>query len=104
MIWMYLDEYKKMSESDLNNYIPKENKAFTKVVCLNTNTLFQKIKDASDWCNSKTTTGIVNCCTGKFHTSGKHPETGEPLKWMYFKDYIEIFDESTLSLLNEMSA
>lgn len=97
MIWMYLDEYKKLSEQEILNYKPKENGAFTKVVCLNDHKVFNKITDACDWCKSKSTTGIVNCCTGKYHTSGKHPDTGEPLKWMYYKDYIEKFDESTLS-------
>lgn len=97
MVWMYLDEYKKMSEDEILNYKPKENGTFTKVVCLNDHKVFNKITDACDWCKSKSTTGIINCCTGKYHTSGKHPDTGEPLKWMYYKDYIEKFDESTLS-------
>ena len=89
MIWMYLDEYEKLSEEEIFSYVPKENQACTKVICLNTSKVFDKMSDAIIWCNSKTTTGIVNCCTGKYHTSGKHPETGEPLKWMYYKDYIK---------------
>ena len=40
MIWMYLDEYEKLSEEEILNYKPKENNAFTKVVCLNTNVIF----------------------------------------------------------------
>lgn len=104
MIWMYLDEYEKLSEDDIKNYKPKENESFTKVVCLNSNILFNKLKDASDWCGIKTTTGIINCCVGKYHTSGKHPETGEPLRWMYYKDYIEKFDESTLLPFDRLSA
>lgn len=103
MIWMYLDEYEKLSKEEILNYKPKENNVFTKVVCLNTNVVFDKINDAKEWCGSKTTTGIVNCCTGKYYTSGKHPMTGEALRWMYYKDYIEKFDKSTLSL-NEISA
>ena len=104
MIWMYLDEYKKLSENEINNYKPKENKSFTKVVCLNINVVFDKLKDASDWCGIKATTGIINCCTGKYHTSGKHPQTAEPLRWMYYKDYIEKFDESTLLSFDKLSA
>ena len=97
MIWMYLDEYEKLSEEEILNYKPKENNAFTKVVCLNTNVIFNKINDAKEWCGSKTTTGIVNCCTGKYSTSGKHPETGEKLQWIYYEDYIKEFDASVLT-------
>lgn len=104
MIWMYLDEYKKLSAEEILNYKPKENRAFTKVVCLNTNVVFNKMNDAKEWCGNKTTTGIVNCCTGKYSTSGKHPITGEALRWMYYKDYIEKFDESALLSFNGLSA
>lgn len=104
MIWMYLDDYEKLSESEIANYQPKENESFTKVVCLNTHVLFNKLKDASEWCELKSTTGIVNCCIGKYYSSGRHPVTGESLKWMYYKDYIKEFDESTLITFNEQSA
>ena len=104
MIWMYLDEYEKLSDDEIDNYKPKENDAYTKVVCLNTHILFNIMNDAKEWCNMKSTTGIVNCCTGKYKTSGKHPETGESLRWMYYKDYIEKFDESTLLLFDRLSA
>ena len=62
------------------------------------------MNDAKEWCNMKSTTGIVNCCTGKYKTSGKHPETGESLRWMYYKDYIEKFDESTLLSFDRLGA
>lgn len=39
----------------------------------------------------------VNCCTGKYSTSGKHPETGEKLQWIYYEDYIKEFDASVLT-------
>ena len=103
MIWMYLDEYEKLSDDEIDNYKPKENDAYTKVVCLNTHILFNIMNDAKEWCNMKSTTGIVNCCTGKYKTSGKHPETGESLRWMYYKDYIEKFDESTLLSFDGLS-
>ena len=104
MIWMYFDEYEKLSDYEKSNYKPKENDVYTKVVCLNTHVLFNIMNDAKEWCNMKSTTGIVNCCTGKYKTSGKHPETGESLRWMYYKDYIEKFDESTLLLYGRLSA
>lgn len=97
MIWMYLDEYTKMTEEELQNYTPKENNVFTKVICLNTYEVFNKLKDASIWCGMKTTTGIVNCCTGKYYTSGKHPITKEPLRWMYYEDYLKSTTSSDVS-------
>ena len=36
-------EFEKLSEEEILNYKPKENNAFTKVVCLNTNVIFNKI-------------------------------------------------------------
>lgn len=104
LIWMYLEEYEKLSKEEIDNYTPMDNLSCTKVVCLNTNVLFNKIKDASTWCNSKSTTGIVNCCTGKYKTSGKDPKTGDPLKWMYYEDFINKYDKSTLLSYDNMSA
>ena len=63
-----------------------------------------KIDDAKNWCNAKTTSGIISCCTGKYKTSGKHPTTNDSLKWMYYKDYIKEFDESTLLSFDRLSA
>lgn len=33
--------------------------------------------------------GIGKCCMGKQHTAGKHPETNEPLHWIYAEDAIK---------------
>lgn len=102
MIWMYLNEYKKLSDEEIANYKPKENGAYTKVVCLNTLQVFNRIMDAAEYYGIKTPNGITQCCTGKYKSSGTLPD-GTKLRWMYYKDYIEKFDESTLSYL-EMGA
>ena len=101
---MYLDEYNKLSDDEKLNWKPRNNNSFVKVVCLNNNYLFDKIDDAKNWCNAKTTSGIISCCTGKYKTSGKHPTTNDSLKWMYYKDYIKEFDESTLLSFDRVSA
>lgn len=31
-------------------------------------------------------TGIVHCCKGDYKSAGKHPVTGEPLRWKYVYD------------------
>ena len=58
--------------------------------------------DAAEYYGIKTPNGITQCCTGKYKSSGTLPD-GTKLRWMYYKDYIEKFDESTLSYL-EMGA
>lgn len=58
------------------------------VICKNNNKIFKSVKDAMIYANLKSSSHIVQVCRGKRKQSGKHPETGEPLKWMYYEDYI----------------
>lgn len=105
LVWMYLDEFENYSDDEIKQYLMnKDNNVGTKVVCLNTNVVFNTIKSAYEWCGSKSPAGIIGCCKGKYHTSGKHPINQEPLKWMYYDDYIKKYADSTLSLFNEKSA
>lgn len=99
MIWMYKKDYDKYPKDKLSEYVPKENDACTKVVCLNTNEVFDQIKFAAQRYNMKSTTGIVNCCTGKFSTSGKD-ENNIPLKWRYYSDYINMSKDEIQDILN----
>lgn len=89
--WMYYDEY-----IQNNNSIKFEDLRATKIVCLNTNMLFLTIKEAMLWCGQKNNCGIVSCCQNKFKYAGRHPETGEKLQWMYYKDYIEKYGGDSL--------
>lgn len=57
-----------------------------KVVCLNNRRVFNSITEARDWCNNGSK--ISQACKNKRKHAGKHPETGEPLKWMYYDDFI----------------
>lgn len=61
-----------------------------KVVCVNTHNVFECLIDAREWANLKNSSGITKCCKGERNFAGKHPETGEKLKWMYYEDYITI--------------
>ena len=58
------------------------------VTCLNNDKTFKNVKEAMQYAGLKSSSHIVQVCRGKRKTSGKHPETGEPLKWMYYQDYI----------------
>ena len=60
-----------------------------KFVCLNTKEIFNDIASAIKFANLKSKAGIYACCVGEQNFAGKHPITREPLKWMYYKDYIE---------------
>jgi group I intron endonuclease len=59
--------------------------AFTAVVCLNTNQYFNTMADAANWYSGKkgNSTCIRRCCTGERQSAGKHPITGEKLKWRF---------------------
>lgn len=100
LIWMYKKDYDEYPKDKLNEYVPKENEAITKVVCLNTREVFEQIKFAAQKYNMKSTTGIVNCCTGKIATSGKD-ENGIPLKWRYYSDYFNMTEDEINNILDK---
>ena len=56
-----------------------------KVKCITTNEKFNSIKEASEKYNIYNG-DIVNCCKKKRKSAGKHPITGEKLKWEYLKE------------------
>jgi predicted Zn-ribbon and HTH transcriptional regulator len=58
------------------------------VICMNNNKVFKSVKDAMVYANLKSSSHIVQVCRGKRKQSGKHPISGEPLRWMYYEDYI----------------
>ena len=47
---------------------------------------------ASEWCGVQRS-GICSCIAGNYITNGKHPETGESLNWMFYKNYVELNKE-----------
>jgi very-short-patch-repair endonuclease len=98
--WQYYEEYLiKPKELFTQQYIcdyiiykrqiglqhSKGNK--TKIICLNTREVFESIREANKYYRAS---NISSCCQGKYKYAGKHPTTGEPLQWMYYKDYIKL--------------
>lgn len=57
-----------------------------KVVCINTGEIFDTIKEAERKYNLKGESGISYVCKGKRISAGKHPVTGEKLKWRYLDE------------------
>lgn len=55
------------------------------VVCLNTGEVFPSCREASEWCNIPRQ-NINRCAKGGRPTAGKHPSTGEKLRWRYKED------------------
>lgn len=69
--------------SGLNHYRAK------KTICLNTSIIFNTLSEAAVWCNIKGGEQIGQCCNNKKKSAGKHPITGEKLRWMYYDDYLK---------------
>lgn len=59
-----------------------------KIICLTTNEIFDSIADACDKYNIKQSS-MSNCCRNKTKSSGRHPITGEKLRWIYYNEYIK---------------
>ena len=57
-----------------------------KVICLNTKQIFNSLAEASIYYNLKNSSSICGCCKGYNKSAGKDPETGEKLKWEYYKE------------------
>lgn len=79
----------KISSSKKGQCIGKNNGNASCVICLETLQVFETVKDASIWIGHKSHGNICSCCIGKKKSCGKHPETGEKLHWMYYKDYLK---------------
>lgn len=60
----------------------KEHSRAKQVRCINTGQVFDTVTQAEKWCGLWS--GAVSACAlGHKKTAGKHPITGEPLKWEY---------------------
>ena len=82
---LWLDEYEKMSNQDLENYLKQcTSKINTPVICLTTGKTFNSIKEAEHYYNLSKS-GISNCCRGVVKSAGKL--NGVWLKWMYLYDF-----------------
>lgn len=53
------------------------------VLCVNTGIIFESMKLAAKWCGLKNSPMIGEVCRGKRKSAGKHPVSGEKLKWEF---------------------
>jgi len=82
MIWMYYSDYLNTTEEQINKVL---NSGYRKVICINTGEVFNSNAEAAIFYNINKSS-ISSCCTGKLSTAGKHPTSGEKLKWEYYND------------------
>ena len=67
----------------------KNNSKSKKVICITTKKNFTHIQRGAEF-YSINPRSISTCCKDKAKSAGIHPITGEPLKWMYYEDYISL--------------
>lgn len=81
--YIYLCDYEKASECDLQKLIKYINNAGSKrkVRCKELNMVFDSIKDAAQYVGMRIEAGISNCCRNKQRYAGKF--NGIPLTWEY---------------------
>ena len=70
-------------ENRIKNMMGDKNSNAKSVKNLETNKIFTTIKEAAKWAGLKSVSGIGQCCRGKQKTAGHHPETNEPLHWVF---------------------
>ena len=94
--WILVEEYNSLTKEELKKLYShkvakdvKKPNAKRKVVCLNTEQVFDGIVDAIEYFNLCKGARIDAVCRGVRKSAGKHPETNEPLKWMYYDDYLK---------------
>lgn len=84
---MYYDEYLKNKievEKRLKSDYTYKKRNSRKVICITTNKVFNKIKDAANYYNISNSANITSCCKGKLNYCGRL-EDGTKLKWEYYK-------------------
>lgn len=87
--WMYYDEYIMKTEQEIEDIIQNNTKTYKQIICITTGEIFNGIVGAVDRYNIHKSS-ISSCCKGRVKSAGKHPETGEKLVWMWYKDYIKL--------------
>lgn len=74
---------KKLNYTNGHKNSEKAKKHYKPVICINTNEIFESQAEATRFYNIYKS-GVNDCCRGRIPSAGKHPETGETLKWEYY--------------------
>ena len=92
MVWMHYDNYIIKTQEEIDNIL--NNAKEKKIICLNTKEIFINFTEVFKKYNIYIS-GISQCCNKKAESAGKHPETGECLKWMYLQDYNNLHNKAS---------
>lgn len=90
-VWMYLEDYEKLSEEEVNKIKNEElpNKGRPKaVICITTGKIYGSTREAERY-TRVAYQSIVRCCRGKSKSAGKD-ENGNKLTWMFLEDYLKL--------------
>ena len=79
-----LCNYNPKEEMIKNGKIPHHEKS---VICLNHMKIFKSLKNAAQFYSINCSGSISRSCKNRNYSGGKDPKSGEPLYWMYYKDY-----------------
>lgn len=93
LTWMYYDEYLTYTEEQVQERFKRcviDNRKPGEIICLTTNKIFSRIADATK--EYKLKKGYIRkaCNNPENHFYGVHPETKEPLSWMYYSDFLQM--------------
>lgn len=103
LFWMYYEEYLKFTVEEINQYLENKLKLLDKyspkkkVVCITTKILFPSITIGAKYYNTYDT-AIIKCCKGILKSAGKLTD-GTKLVWMYYEDYIKLYNKNDLEEL-----
>lgn len=85
LIWRYFEEgLCQLTKEEVEEiaYAPYITIFSKKIICLNTNEIFESIESAQ---RKYGLFGVRQCCDGRYHSSGML--NGVALEWMYYEDY-----------------
>ena len=92
LTWMYYEDYISSSQEEISKIanigMDKYESIKRKVICVNTHETYESITDASRK-SGISDSGISASCRGEQKYAGKD-EKGNPLHWMFYKDYINV--------------
>ena len=87
LIWVYYEDYLLLTKEQINKIINKVDK---RIICLNNKKIYGSLRDVEK------ETGIANstiskCVQHKLKSAGKG-ENGNKLVWMYYREYLELYE------------
>ena len=89
LVWRHYEDYVNMSEEDIELALDVKSKKLRKVICITTMQVFDSLVEGAIYAGLKNSSSLSACFRNEQKYAGKHPETGEPLKWMPYDKYLE---------------